>query len=442
MVREGDANPMKSNRREFLKDSARLGATGAMLGLPTIGRAGENEDAAALGSAEHCVFLWLGGGAAQIDTFDPKRQTKDGRKDPGSAYPSIPTAIDGVRVAEHLSRTAPLLDRCALVRTMHHDAVDEHAAASYRLHVGRPTSGTIVYPSLGSVVAYQKEQINEAVPSYVLMGHPTPGRSPGFLGPGYGFVYLSDTESGPKGLMRPSRVSDARHQRRSQLLAASQSDFLARSDNDAKVSRYVEASRQGFRLAGPEFLTAFELDREPAEVRESYGGEFGQRCLLARRLIERGSRFVEVSFNMGFINGTGWDTHNAGQKKQHLLIQGLDQAFSTLILDLEGKRLLDKTLIVIATEFGRPAQFDGGGGRGHHGEVFTCVLAGGGLQTGRAIGETDELAMKPLGRRVSVPDWFATIYAALGIDPEQELYAGDRPVPLTDHGHPIAELFA
>ncbi len=273
------------------------------------------------------------------------------------------------------------------------------------------------------------------------MGHPTPGRSPGFLGPRYGFVYLTDTASGPKGLTRPKRVSDERHRRRMQLVEAARGEFASRTGDDPLVASYVEASNKGFQLAGPEFLSAFDVDREPSALRESYGDEFGQRCLLARRLVERGSRFVEVSFNMGFVNGTGWDTHNQGQQKQHLLIQSLDQAFAALVLDLEQKRLLDKTLIVIATEFGRPAQFDAGGGRGHHADAFTGVLAGGGLRTGQVIGQTDELAMQAEGRRTSVPDWFATIYAALGIDYSEELYAGERPVPLTDHGQPIAELF-
>lgn len=385
-------------------------------------------------------MLWLGGGAAQIDTFDPKRQST-GRKDPGSAYASIPSAIHDAQVSEHLVRTAPLLDRAVLVRSLHHDEIDEHAAASYRLHVGRPTSGTVVYPSLGSVVVHQKEAISDAVPAYVLMGHPTPGRSPGFLGPNYGFVYLTDTVSGPKGLVRPRRVSEERYRRRLRLLEAAKTKFAADNADDRLIADYVQAAEQGLRLTGAEFLSAFELDREPAALREAYGDEFGQRCLLARRLIERGSRFIEVSFNMGFVNGTGWDTHNDGQQKQHLLIQSFDRAFSTLITDLEERKLLDKTLIVVATEFGRPAQFDAGGGRGHHADAFTCVLAGGGLKSGQAIGQTDELAMQAEGPRVSVPDWFATIYAALGIDYTSELYFGERPVPLTDRGSPIAQLF-
>ena len=189
-------------------------------------------------------------------------------------------------------------------------------------------------------------------------------------------------------------------------------------------------------------MDVFQLDAEPAELRESYGGEFGQRCLLSRRLIQSGVRFIEVSHNLNFINGTGWDTHNDGQLNQHLLIRELDSALSALVLDLEQHRLLDKTLIVVATEFGRPAQFDGGGGRGHHSKAFSIVLAGGGLHNGKTIGETDELGMHIVSRPVSVPDLHATIYWALGIDPAEELYAdGDRPVPITDRGRPIDELF-
>jgi hypothetical protein len=388
------------------------------------------------------LFLWLGGGASQIDMWDPKRVTADGLKDPGSAYPAIPTAIPGVQVCEHLARTASRLDRCVPLRTVHHDVVDEHAAATYRMHTGRPTSGTVVIPCLGSVVAYLKEPASDLVPPYVLMGNPSPAREPGFLGAEYGYVYLTETTSGPTGLVRPERISDARHARRMKLLEAMRRSFASGRSADAQIENYLAAAEQGYRLGGPEFLATFALDSEPADLREAYGDEFGQRCLLARRLVERGSRFVEVSFNLNFKNGTGWDTHNEGHRNQHLLIQSLDQAFATLLTDLEEKRLLDKTLIIISTEFGRPASFDAGGGRGHHAQAFSVVLAGGGLRTGQAVGQTDELGMQIVDRPVTVPDLFATVYAALGIDWTAELFAGDRPVPVTDGGRPIPELFA
>jgi uncharacterized protein (DUF1501 family) len=186
----------------------------------------------------------------------------------------------------------------------------------------------------------------------------------------------------------------------------------------------------------------FKLAEEPAALRARYGGEFGQRCLLARRLVQAGVRFIEVSHNLNFINGAGWDTHNAGQRNQHVLIQELDTALSALITDLEAKRLLDSTLIAIGTEFGRPGQFDGGGGRGHQSAVFSLLLAGGGLRHRGAYGVTDGLAGKPVENPVSVPDFHATMYAALGINPAKELVNASRPVPITDGGKPIAALFA
>ncbi len=173
-----------------------------------------------------------------------------------------------------------------------------------------------------------------------------------------------------------------------------------------------------------------------------YGGEFGQRCLLARRLTETGVSFVEVAHNLNFVNGTGWDTHQEGQQNQWTIIEELDQALAALIDDLESRKRLDKTLIVIGTEFGRPAEFDGKGGRGHQSSTFTLVLAGGGLNHRGAIGVTDDLSKEVVERPVSVPDFHATIHHALGIDFQAELYDGNRPVPITDGGKPIAELFA
>ena len=207
------------------------------------------------------------------------------------------------------------------------------------------------------------------------------------------------------------------------------------------MADYDTAARQAFAMAGPDFMDIFALDQEPDTLRAGYGGEFGQRLLLSRRLVEGGVRFIEVSHNLGFVNGTGWDTHNEGQLKQHLLIEELDKGLSSLVQDLESKKLLDTTLIVVATEFGRPAEFDGGGGRGHHSKCFSMALAGGGLTTGQAIGTSDDLGMAIVDEPISIPDLHATIHAALGTNPAEELYDGARPVPLTDGGTPIARLF-
>ena len=392
------------------------------------------------GKAEACIFLWLGGGAAHIDTFDPKRRG-DGKKLAGCYYDAVSTAIPGEKVCEHLGRVASRLDRCVLVRTLNHTVVDEHAAATNLLHTGRPVSGTVTYPSLGSIVSHERGARESGVPAYVVIGYPNVSRGPGFLGARHGYVYLTDVDAGPAGLTPPSEIAPDRRPRREALLEAIRSEFETRNPGDALVRDYATAGREAARLAGPAFLEAFRIDREPASVRESYGGEFGRRCLLARRLVERGVRFVEVSHNLNFLNGTGWDTHNDGQLRQHSLIQELDQALAGLIDDLERLGKLDSTLVVVATEFGRPPEFDSGGGRGHQSGAFSGLLAGGGLRTGRVVGVTDDLARKIVERPVSIPDFHATIYAALGINPARELRADSRPVPITDRGHPIAELF-
>jgi uncharacterized protein (DUF1501 family) len=207
------------------------------------------------------------------------------------------------------------------------------------------------------------------------------------------------------------------------------------------VAEYEAARAEALRLAGPAFLKHFDLSTESATVRDSYGGEFGRRCLLARRLVEAGVRFVEVSHNLNFLNGTGWDVHNNGIDNQHKLIREMDTALSALIADLEARKRLDTTLIAVGTEFGRPPEFDGGGGRGHQGTAFSLVLAGGGLKHRGAYGVTDDLSRHIVENPVSIPDFHATIHAALGIDPTAELHDSSRPVPITDGGKPIAALF-
>jgi hypothetical protein len=394
----------------------------------------------AAGTAEHCIFIWLGGGMSQIDTFDPKRRGDPKTRKAGSDYDTIDTCVSGVQVCQHLSRVADRMDRMTAVRCVHHDVINEHAAAVNRVHTGRPVSGTVSYPSIGSVVSNQRGPAGEGVPAYVLIGYPNVTRGPGFLGAKDGYLYLTDTESGPAGLTRPNFVSPARADRRSELLDVLRDSVHQRSRSPS-IQSYDEALLESRRLAGPEFMKVFDLQSEKDDLRESYGGEFGQRCLLSRRLIERGVRFVEVAHNLNFVNGTGWDTHNQGQLNQHILIQQLDDALAAMIDDLQTRNMLDKTLIVVATEFGRPAGFDGGGGRGHQSTAFTMVLAGGGLNHRGAFGVTDELSKSILENGVSVPDFHATIHHALGINPSRNLYDGDRPIPITDGGTPIRELF-
>ena len=425
------------NRRRFL---TRTGA--ATLGLAGLSTLAAEKKTYPRGKAEHCIFIWLGGGCAHTDTWDPKRLGDPAKRVAGSAYPAIDTAIPGVQVCEHLKGTAKILDRFALLRTVNHDIIDEHAAATNFVHTGRRPTGTISYPSIGSLVAHERGSLADGIPPYVVIGYPMIMRGPGFLGAKHSYVYLTDTEKGPAGLTRPSYVNTARAADRERLLGELRKGYAARNPGDKVIADYDEAVGASFALANGDFMKAFNLTTEASSLRQTYGGEFGQRCMLARRLVQRGVRFIEVSFNLNFINGTGWDTHNDGQLNQHILIQQLDQGLATLVSDLEKNRLLDKTLVVVATEFGRPPECDAGGGRGHQGKTFSIVLAGGGLKTGQAVGETDELAKAPVKQPMSVPDMHATIHCALGIDPSKNLFDGPRPVPITDRGEPARQLFA
>ncbi|MEX2673376.1 MAG: DUF1501 domain-containing protein [Phycisphaeraceae bacterium] len=430
-----------SSRRDFLAASAATGAAALAGGHPGL-LSSAQADPQVYGKAEHCIFLWLTGGMGQIDTFDPKpKMGVPEKREPGSYYESIPTAIRGEKVCKHLPRVAERLDRFNVLRTVNHNEIDEHAAATNRMHTGRPTTGSIVYPSIGSIVAHEKGDGGDAVPRYVLIGYPSVSRGPGFLGAEANYLYLTDIESGPAGFTRPGNVSERRQEARDKMLARIRELQLNGDHADRVMADYDTTIEQTQRLASPEFMNVFDIDSERKSLRESYGSEFGERCLLARRLVQRGVRFVEVSHNLNFVNGAGWDVHRDAILKQHLLIEELDKALSTLVTDLEAHNLLEKTLIVATGEFGRPSGFDGAGGRDHYNRTFSVVMAGGGRKSGKVIGETDELAMNIESRPVPLPDLFATIVSTLGINPSKELYAADRPVPITDMGTPVSELF-
>ncbi|MCA9047861.1 MAG: DUF1501 domain-containing protein, partial [Planctomycetaceae bacterium] len=330
-------------RRTFIKHASALTAASAGSSLfaetetPTVPQ----------GKAEHVIFLWLGGGMAQIDTFDPKRRgnSKAAPKVAGSEYEAIDTVVPGVQFCEHLHRTAKLADRLTVMRTINHHLIDEHAFGTNFVHTGRLISGSITYPSIGSIIGHVRGAANPEVPAYMVIGYPNVSRGPGFLGAKSGYVYLTDTESGPAGFSRPDDVNAERAARRQELLEP----LMSRIPNDSEAAKYRAvqyraAQQEALRLAGPDFMRHFRLKDESAELRNAYGGEFGQRCLLARRLVQAGVRFIEVSHNLNFINGTGWDTHNEGQLNQHVLIKELDIALSALITDLENQGMLDKTL--------------------------------------------------------------------------------------------------
>ena len=199
------------NRRQFLAASAATAvATSVAGGMPKGDRIS--------GQAEHVISIWLGGGMGQIDTFDPKAKGDPQERKRGAYYDAIPTCVEGVQVCEHLSKLAPIMDRVTAVRTVNHSVIDEHAAATNWMHVGRPVSGTVVYPSLGSIVAHERGAASDEVPAYVLIGYPNATRGPGFLGAQHSYLYLTETGRGPAGLSPPLGVDRERQMRREHFL--------------------------------------------------------------------------------------------------------------------------------------------------------------------------------------------------------------------------------
>ena len=403
------------SRRSFLRSSALASAVGlgGFGALDSFGSSGTTK-LHLKGKAEHCIFLWLGGGAAQMDTFDPKKRGDAKAKKAGSYYDAIDTAVPGVQVCEHLPRVARVLDRITLCRTVFHNVIDEHAAAAYQVHTGRPVSGTIQYPSLGSVVAHEKGQLAKGAPKYVVIGYPSLSRNSGFLGANAGYLYLLDVESGPAGLARPANVASSRWKRREDLLGVLRKGYLSRNPKDRRIQDYDATLQDSLELAGPKFMSTFELAGEPADLRESYGGEFGQRCLLARRLAERGVRFIHLYHR-------GWDHHGGLVKYMNKCCGLTDKPTWALIQDLKQRDMLKDTLVVWGGEFGRTPMFQGkgGAGRDHHVKGFSMWMAGGGIKGGVGYGETDELGYHAEKNIVHVRDLHATMLHQLGIDHER-----------------------
>ena len=182
-------------------------AAGSGWGRRALGAEVESAEKALRGGAEHVISVWLGGGMGQIDTFDPKAQGDPKAKKPGSYYDAIDTAVAGVQLCEHLGKLAPLMDRVTAVRTVHHEVIDEHAAATNRMHTGRPVSGTVTYPSIGSIIAHERGAASDAAPPYVLIGYPNVTRGPGFLGARHSYLYLTETGKGPAGLSLPDGIT-------------------------------------------------------------------------------------------------------------------------------------------------------------------------------------------------------------------------------------------
>jgi len=397
-----------------------------------------------------CILLWMSGGPSQIDTFDPK----PGHANGGPTKP-IQTGVPGILLGEHLPRVAGEVKDLAIIRGMSTKEGD-HGRATYNLRTGYPPQGPVRYPTLGSLVAKEREDESAELPGFVSIA-PARAFSPaayssGFLGPRYAPLIVGERATGAgrrafrvDDLDLPAGIGGDRADDRLGLMHALGGDFEATRPGVTTAS-HQDAYRRAVRMMRSPAAKAFELDEEPAAVRDAYGrSPFGQGCLLARRLIERGVPFVEVTLSGvdGRNNLLGWDTHaqNFDAVKQLSLV--LDAGWATLMTDLRSRGLLDSTLIVWMGEFGRTPKINESAGRDHFPNAWSTVLAGGGLKGGQVIGDTGADGMEVRDRPVSVPDLLATVVQGLGLDPmAQNVADNGRPIRLVDpKARPIAGVF-
>jgi hypothetical protein len=374
-----------------------------------------------------------------MDTFD----LKPGHAN-GGPFREINTAVRGIRISEHLPQVARRMDRLALVRSMHGTEGDHRLAAAYA-HAGYPARGPIHYPTLGALVAKEAGVEDADLPAFVSIApyrvSNSRAHSPGFLGPRYAPLIVGEN-LGVQNLT-PHAGGGAQHfEARLRLVRQMQDEFV-RDHPGAATTSHQTAYGRAARLMRTTAARALDLDQEPARLRDAYGrNKFGQSCLLARRLVEHGVPFIEVS--LGGDNLNGWDTHSNNFERVRELSEVLDAGWATLIDDLRQRGLLDSTLIVWLGEFGRTPLINGDRGRDHFPNAWSAVLGGGGIHGGQVIGRTSAGGDVIEQRPVSVPDLLATIYRALGIDPRKTNQSNvGRPISLVETtGMPLQELLA
>jgi uncharacterized protein (DUF1501 family) len=428
-------------RREFLATGI-AGTLGLALS-PTFQRllAGD----APARRAKACVLIWLNGGPSHIDTFDPK----PGQPTNGPFKP-IDTAVEGIQISEHLPRLAGQAKHLAVIRSLTSKEAD-HEIAYQLLHTGNVRSETVEYPSLGSVVAREWTGEDGDLLAFVTLGGGSTG--PGFFGVEFAPYVVGNLDNPVENLTLPEGVDEARRERRLKALEAFNGGFVRRVERGA-VAEQQRFTAKALRLQKSPSLKAFDLSKEDRKLLASYGiatpppegaqpaeGEaadtsaFGKSCLVARRLVEQGVRFVEVTLD-------GWDTHADNFTAVAALSKQLDTGLGALLADLADRRLLEETLVVCMGEFGRTPTINADKGRDHWSEVFSVVLAGGGVRGGQVVGASDDLGEHVKDRSVTVPDLYTTLLAAFGVSGTKQYRTPEgRPIRLAEKGKVVKELF-
>jgi hypothetical protein len=404
--------------------SSAFGALAARFLAPGLARAG----ALPAPKAHACILLWLNGGPSHLETFDPK----PGRPT-GGPFKAIKTRAPGMMLSEHLPLLSERADKLALVRSMS-SKEGNHPRAQYYVHTGYAPNPTVAHPSLGGWACARLGDPTSELPAFVSIGGPSFGA--GFLGVQNGPFVLQKAGAPPADTNLPPGVDRARFERRRAALDSADERF-ARATGDAKVDGRRDVYAKAIRLMQTPKLDAFDVSGESESVRGAYGDtDFGRGCLAARRLVERGVKFVEV-----FLDG--WDTHQNNFERTKGLMGTLDVAFAGLLDDLAARKLLGSTLVACMGEFGRTPHINANEGRDHWPQAWSAALAGGGIRGGVVHGATDEDGAKVAGPPTRAPDLLATMATLLGLDPAHtEMSPAGRPISVTDDGAPIAAIMS
>ncbi len=473
--------PESVNRRNFLKKLSAASAAAWAGGAPQLvhGKGLRHPEA----KADACILLWMGGGMAAPETFDPKRYEPFRKglpvNDILSTFPSIDTAVDNIKICKGLERIASVMDRGTLIRSAVQPDLGSilHSRHQYHWHTGYIPPQTVAAPHIGAWMSRVLGQRNDVMPAFINVGQRLEGvgekeelkafTTAGFFGSEFGPMNLPFPEEAVKAVQPPQGMSASRFSNRNRLfekLAQASPNFDQASSHQAdSLLRSFEKSYQ--LLNSPE-KEAFDLTKESEEVRSQYGNSrFGQGCLLARRLVESGARFVEVTTE--YVPFLHWDTHANGHKTAERLHQEIDSPIAQLVLDLEERGILDRTLVIVASEFSRDAIMEGKVGstandqathrvdtiqemkhyglHRHFTDGSSVLMFGGGVKKGFLYGKTaDERPLVAVENPVTVTDLHATIFEAMGVSPKTEFVVEGRPFYVTKDGvgEPVREIFA
>ena len=394
------------------------------------GRLAAAEAASSGRRAVNIIYLMMRGALSHLDTFDPK----PGREEQGETR-AIQTRTPGVWFGEHLPKLAGLSDRLAVIRSLTTETA-AHEQGTYAMRTSYAQLASIQHPSLGSWAVHVAGRPRGDLPGYVLVGNGNEHPGCGFLDPAVTPVPVADPELGLENTVRPAYLSAENFTRRLALAERVDRDFQ-RLYAGPQIEAYNQMYKDAVRLLGSRDLEAFDISKEPEPLRDRYGaGQLGQGCLLARRLVEAGVRCVEVELG-------GWDMHRDIFEEMPEKAGQLDAALATLLEDLGDRGLLDSTLVVLGTEFGRTPVVNENAGRDHHPAVFSCVLAGAGIRGGVVHGGSDDRGHSPDRDAVTVADFNTTIALACGLPYDKEFRAPNgRPFKIGGGGKPIAAVLA